>query len=195
MTTPPEPLDDAEIVRAMRAHDARGLEALLAQHGERVVGVLRGRFDAKVPDSMLQEAMHDTALELMWHPHRLDDVQNLAGLLFVATRNEVLRRIEAERAQRHEPLPPDATTQIAAPSPAEEGSSRLAARVRAALAELSALERDVLDLDIASDFKAKGREIAAILGTSEQVVFATRNRIKGKLRKFVSEPAADRSRA
>lgn len=195
MTTPPGLSTDAEIVRALRASDDEGVKALLAQHGPRILGALRGRFGSKVPDDMLQDALNDTAMGLLEHPQRLEDVGNLAGFVYVSVRNATYRRLETEQAQRHAPLPENAEARIAAPADLPDDPSRRSERIRAALEDLSPLERDVLDLDIASDFKMSAREIADALGTTEATVYATRNRIRSKLQKFMTKSAPNPTRA
>ena len=194
MTALHDPENDDEVICCLKAGDGRGITALLQKYGQRVAGVLRGRFGRSVPDSLLQDALHDAAMSLFLHPRSLANVQNVPGLFYVATRNEALRHVRTEKQQRHLALPDDADALIAADVADDEVPSNLSQRVIDALADLSELERDILNLDIMSDFEMRGREIATILGTTPEVVYATRNRTKTKLQKFVPE-APRRSRS
>lgn len=186
MTALPEPEGDEEIIRLMRAGNPRGIEALLRVHGPNVKGRLSVVFRRQPGDHALETATHDAALSLFRSADRLDPSGNLGGYFYVAAWNEMNRQ-EIEDRKRHVPLWEGAEEQIPAANTASAPSNDLTAKVRALINSLPKLERDVLLLDIAHNFRLPAKEAAAILGTTPAAIYSSRNRTKERLRELFGD--------
>lgn len=171
---------DDEIVALMRAKDVRGLESLLRVHGGKTKGLLQLAFRLQEGDHCLEDAVCDAGLQLLKRSRKLDPKRNLGGYFYITARRELLRNLRRRR-DWHKPLPEGATNHIAAPEGHAGDASPLAARVREVIDRLSDMEREILTLDVASNFGLKAAEVASILNTTKETVYSLRNRTKGKL--------------
>lgn len=179
------PNGDHEIVALMRAGQPRGLEALLLVHGGVVKGLLGAAFRRAEGDHALEDAVCDACRTLFQRARKLDPDQNLAGYLYVTARRKLLRVLKRER-HWHKPLWDGAEEQIAADSTTHGNSDRLSERVRRAIDGLPLSEREILGIDMAYDFQIAAHDVARILGTTRETVFAQRHRTKLKLQQLLS---------
>lgn len=172
----------------MRARNSRGVDALLRVHGPNVKGRLSVVFRRSPDDHLLETATHDAAMSLYRGADRLDPNGNLGGYFYVAAWHEVKRQMDTHW---HVPLWDGAEEQIPAPNTTSAPSNDISARVRALIASLPQLERDVLLLDIAHNFRLPAKEAAAALGTTPKAIYSTRNRTKTRLEDLLGGDGGD----
>jgi RNA polymerase sigma-70 factor (ECF subfamily) len=143
-TTPPR--TDADLLAALDAGDASALGTLYDRHAGLVYGVgLAILKSAEEAEDLTQEVFLALSAEHSYDPAR----GQLAGLLVAMTRSRAIDRLRS-RGRRlrllrswHRSAP--AVTLPATP-PQQVSTKECAERVRAALAELSDREREVLEL-------------------------------------------------
>ncbi len=176
----------------MRAGNSHGVEALLRVHGPNVKSRLRVAFGRRASDPMPEDATHDAAMSLFRGADKIDPNGNLGGYFYVAARHEMLRHAGRENTTRHHQLWDGAEEHIAAPNAAGALTNDISTRVRALVDSLPQLECDVLMLDQAHDFDLPAKEAAAILGTTPEAVYSTRNRTKKRFEKLLGLDRGDR---
>lgn len=179
---------DVEIIRRMQKGDVRGLEDLLRTFGPRVKACLRILFKLPEGDHVLEDAVHDGALNLFAAAHRLDPLVNLGGYYYTAARHVVARLLKERGIYKQ--FPEGAEQQLLAPAD-PVAPSACSDRVTALLESLPITERDILLLDIASSFSLTAKEIAQRLGSTEATVYSLRHRTKARLRGLLDDGNAE----
>jgi RNA polymerase sigma-70 factor (ECF subfamily) len=168
--------DEGELLARLRAGDDEAFATVFRRHYPAlVVTGTRLLMERTLAEEIAQEVM----LELWRRRTTLLLSGTLAGYLHQATRNRALNHLRHERTvRRGEPFvrPPGASED----TDARATSAELAAAVRAAIAGLSAPQREVFELS--RDRGLTYHEIAALLGLSVKSVEARMGRALKELR-------------
>ncbi|MBK8099531.1 MAG: sigma-70 family RNA polymerase sigma factor [Planctomycetes bacterium] len=157
------------------AHDARGLERVLADHGARVSSLLRREFRGVLDALQVDDAISQ-ALQRVWRAASSFDFArgSLAAWFTVIARN-CARRIR-DQARRGTTESLASVEGAVAPRAAEagEGPSRWLAVFRQCIDELQPQQRAVLLADLAAGGTVPAGELAVRLGTTANSVYVSR---------------------
>ena len=170
------PLDEGELLVRLRAGDDAAFAAIFRRHYPPLV-VTASRLLAE--RALGEEVAQEVLLELWRRRESLVLTGSVAAYLHQATRNRALNLIRHDRtARRAEPFvrPPGATDD----ADADAITAELADAVRAAIASLSAPQREVFELS--RDRGLTYQEIASLLGLSVKSVEARMGRAFKELR-------------
>jgi RNA polymerase sigma-70 factor (ECF subfamily) len=160
--------EDAALIGRVAERDGAALEALYDRYGAACYAVARRIAGA---DGLAEDVVLDVFRSVWDEAEQIDRVRSgLAGWLLTATQHRAVEVVRREDNRKHRPTPAQ-TTALLTPTgrdPADEAWWGLRrARVRTALEQLSAGDRDLLVLAYFGGYTQ--REIAGITG----VPFAT----------------------
>ncbi len=183
---------DAELVAAFRDGDPEALGLLMERHKAALYGYLlrlTGRRDAA------EDIFQEVFLKLVRNPGAYGEREKFGAWLFTVARNAALDRFRREGARGEVPLEGDAGRPgpadfAASPEPGPEASAvnrELGARIDAALAALSADQREVFYLRHYSGLSFK--EIAELLKLPIGTVLARMSRAAAALRARLGKDA------
>jgi len=186
-----DPADDGELMHRIRASDARALEAAIQRYwaplvafAQRMLGWTDGA----------EDAVQDAFVSLWERRAGWQSSDSLRGLLYSIVRNQTLNE-QRRRSVRVRWLAGERRARVGFnPTPLDWlEEDELAVAVRQAIEALPARRREVFAL--ARYHGLSYREIAATMGISSQTVAnqmsAAMDELRGALRSFLSEPAAE----
>jgi RNA polymerase sigma-70 factor (ECF subfamily) len=182
-------LSDAQLVAAYQAGDPEALGLLMERHKAAVYGYLlglTGRPDAA--DDLFQEVF----LKLVRNPAAYGECEKFKAWLFTVARNAAMDHFRRGSARAEVPLEgdgerPGPSDYAVSPEPGPElaaGHRELGEKIAAALAKLSADQREVFYLRHYSGLSF--REIAQLLSLPIGTVLARMSRAAALLRKELS---------
>ncbi len=181
------PLDNDQIVKHLRCGDPRGVEALLTQFGPLATTQLSKRFGLEEGDHALQDCLSDAALA-MNQPEvadRLDANRNLGGYFYrtafyslnraVKLRNGQPVPLETDHAEIADDANPDRV-----PTAFELAVSNFVRE------ELTPREQELLRAEAEANCEETAEQVARRMpnGSTKEVVYQLRHRIKGKMERF-----------
>jgi RNA polymerase sigma factor (sigma-70 family) len=190
--------DDRELARRLGQRDPSALVTVLERYSGSVRELLLKRFPghADVVESSLFAALHT-----LWdEPGSFDpERSSLGGYLFVRARSHVLRELKkmlplvdlAELTElRHQQTDGKEGTKGARPSETRQRLQFLGA-LRRCVARLPALQRAIVEADLAAGDSAPAAPIAEAFGTSMNSVYVSRWKAYKKLRRLLTEEGYD----
>jgi RNA polymerase sigma factor (sigma-70 family) len=168
------PVDDRENTVAMEAYDGTGVAALFDQHAQGLFTYCLSRLRVHAEAG---NAVQDTFIIASYKAPPLGRPDRLRAWLFAVARNECHRRLQ--RAAPSAPLyeaaeAMDDTGQLSAITEQAE----LRALVRAALAELDPVEREICELNLRHGLT--GADLAAVLGVPNSQAQALASRARAR---------------
>lgn len=158
------------------------MRRLLAAHGGRVRAALGKRFPGVRDEHLLLEAIHDAARSVFQAYDAAKGCSLGGWFLFIAGRR-LCDLLRAERLRRKKTAPLEHSPCRDDRSSPSEHVLRLEfhAAVDQALAQLSELERAVIEADIEAGKQARADRLARRLETTEHSIYAARARARRKL--------------
>lgn len=150
-------MDDLALVAAIARKDPQGLEAAYRRYADPLYAYARGLIG---DGDAAADIVHDTFLLASQHVAQLRDPARLRQWLYAIARNEGLRQIR--QRGRHTPLEfaPDLPADTADPA-AGASAQEVAELVRAAMAGMSGVDREIAELALRHGLSAP--DIAAVL--------------------------------
>jgi RNA polymerase sigma factor (sigma-70 family) len=168
-------VEDADLVAAMARKDPSGLDAIYRRYAPRLFAYARtlvGDGDSAA------DIVHDTILLASERVAQLRDPQRLRPWLYSIARHEGLRQLR--RHSRHTPLElaPEPVAEVTDPLAAAQ-SAEIAELVRAAMAGMSPVDREIAELALRHTLSTP--DIAAVLGIAENNARARLSRAREQL--------------
>jgi RNA polymerase sigma factor (sigma-70 family) len=170
---------EIRIAEGLLARDEQALRSLLDVYGPKVRGWLNSRFDPATADDALNRA-----LDKVWAYASFRPGEGSLGGWFLRTAYHCALDVLRENRDQGDFLP--LTFQPAVPAPPPPPAERTRALVEAvkrAIAALPAVQRQVLQWDLAHGGKAPARFVAERIGKSAEAVRAARCRGRAALRR------------
>lgn len=195
----PRDAREREVVALLRARDEGGLRLLLEDVGARVVWWLRREFGRALDDDDIDEAVA-TGAHRAWRAIDTFDPERgtLRAWFYVICRNAALKGLERQR-RGPEVVHLTSWDDVAGPAggalghgaaaaPRDARDASYASTLRACIAELSPLQRAVIEADLAStDEVAPADELAAELGTTTNSIYNARSLARARLARRMTE--------
>ena len=171
------PAHDCQIVATIEACDDTGVAAAFDRYAQDLLTYCQSRL---AESAKSEDALQDTFIVASSGVSRLSNPNRLRAWLFAVARNECHRRLRAAipSAQLYEAAEAmDDTVQFSAITEQAE----LGGLVRAALADLDPVEREISELNLRHDFH--GADLGAILGVSRDQAQALASRARAQVQK------------
>lgn len=189
-TAPAPTVGDAEIIQLLGERDGRGLRQLLAAHGACIRAGLKTRFGTALHDAEIDDALSTAAFRVWRKAHSYRASRGtLRAWFFVIASNagrEILRarRRHGREVRGHELeslAGPAEVELVPMPPPAFLDT------LRACIEALPRMQRLIIEADLRSGDTADAGELAEVLQTSRNSVYATRSAARKALKQALRD--------
>jgi len=197
-------MDTAQLLDRVADGRSSAVGTLLTRHEQRLRRMVQVRFDPRLaarldPSDVVQETLAEAHRRLPDYAadRRIPFYPWLRGIAWDKLIEMTRRHITAERRSVHREMPPmdlsGDSQQILAQqfvgqfaSPSDEAIRReVRVRVQQAIAQLSSVDHEVIVLKHLEELSAK--EIAAVLGISEEAIYSRYRRAVQRLHRLLNE--------
>mgnify|MGYP002623971616 CR=1 FL=1 len=182
-------MNDSELVEGARAGDPAAFATLIGRYEERILRLVRGMVPAADVEDVAQEAFLKAFRKL----HLFDGRSSFYTWIYRLSANTAMDWRKKEARRRHAPLPEtpagEDLVEGSGPGPATRATQReLGTLIDAAIADLPDRYREILLLREmrGMSYEEISRELAISKGTVESRLFRARERLRERLRPWMT---------
>lgn len=200
--TPPDEEDDENLLISIALYQDRGaVTTLVNRYGSKLKGYLTKHYGDSLREPEIQQAVNRAFFNVWRFAERFDPKKGkFKGWLLRIAQNAAVSIIRAEDKHQAKSLEHEPSYDPADPCEEATPECGLKERQRAEILrdiidnELKGLEQAIARADLEAGKPADAARLAALHGTSKNVIYSTRSQLKVKIKKRILEREAQGAR-